>query len=203
VVVSVGRATLSPWRARRKRVEAPELGRYSKRTTQLCSCSVRPGRGPAKQGRVEGITRLEKLLFLLENETAVREWLKEDAGFSSNNFGPFSSKSYQEIETLVAAGLVRDSAELSSTPEDSWESEHIIGATQADPYATRTFDLTEQGWRYYKELLKELPKHAESEVTHLKRRFASVPLRQLVRYVYQRYPDFTDRSIIRDEILDQ
>ena len=159
-----------------------------------------PGANERDRGRIEGITRLEKLLFLLEKETDAPHWLKEDAGFSSDNFGPFSAKAYQEIEMLTSAGLVEDSARLTDSAEDTWETENIIGEEPADPYATRDLSLTEKG-RRYEALLSELPEGAEEVVAELKRRFGSMPLRRLIRYVYQRYPEFTDKSIIRDEIL--
>jgi uncharacterized protein len=160
-----------------------------------------PGATERDRGRIEGITRLEKLLFLLEMETDATSWLKEKADFSADNFGPFSSKAYQEIETLTSYGLITDSATLSESAEDSWESEHIIGEAAAEPYATRNLALTEKGQRYYEKLLELLPPEAESVVAELKRRFGSIPLRRLIRYVYQRYPAFTEKSIIRDEIL--
>jgi hypothetical protein len=160
-----------------------------------------PGATERDRGRIEGITRLEKLLFLMEMETEATSWLKEKADFSADNFGPFSSKAYQEIETLTSYGLITDSATLSESAEDSWESEHIIGETPSEPYATRNFALTEKGERYYRKLLEMLPPEAEAVVSELKRRFGSIPLRRLIRYVYQRYPAFTENSIIRDEIL--
>ena len=49
--------------------------------------------------------------------------------------------------------------------------------------------------------MAELPPEAESVVAELKRRFGAIPLRRLIRYVYQRHPDFTGKSIIREEIL--
>lgn len=162
-----------------------------------------PGATGRDQGRVEGITRLEKLLFLLERETEAENWLKEDADFSPDNFGPFSAKAYQEIEMLVTAGLVEDSATLSESPEDTWETEHIIGERTPEPYATRNLALTDKGQRYYRALLSELPSEAESAIAELKRRFGSIPLRRLIRYVYERYPTYTDKSLIRDEILGQ
>jgi uncharacterized protein len=153
------------------------------------------------RGRIEGITRLEKLLFLLEKETEARDWLREDAEFAANNFGPFSAKAYQEIETLVAAGLVHDTATLSDSAEDTWETEYIIGEDPSEPYATRNLELTEKGARYYQALLQELPAEADEIVTKLKRRFGSMPLRRLVRYVYQRHPEYTGKSVIRKQIL--
>jgi len=162
-----------------------------------------PGATARAAGRLEGVTRLEKLLFLLENETPAKDWLKESADFVAHNFGPFSAKAYQEIDTLVAAGLVADSASPSDTAEDSWEAQNIIGEDVVDPYATRNFTLTERGRRYYAQLLKELPEEAEEVISDLKRRFGGVPLRRLVRYVYERHPDYTGKSLIRDDILGQ
>ena len=76
-------------------------------------------------------------MFLLEKETEAAGWLKEEANFGPDNFGPFSAKAYQEIENLTTYGLINDSATLSESPEDTWESEHIIGEEATDPYATR------------------------------------------------------------------
>ena len=89
---------------------------------------------------------------------------------------------------------------LAKNTEDRWEEVNIVG-DELMPYTTRTFELTERGLRYYAALVKELPAEAEEVLTAFKDRFAGLPLRQLVRYVYERYPDFTDRSEIRDQIL--
>lgn len=151
-------------------------------------------------GRIEGITHLEKLVFLIEKERKPT-WLTEDADFTSHNFGPFSSKIYTAVDTLAAADLLEDSASFSESTEDAWEAEHVIGETPSDPYATRNFALTERGRRYYSALLSELPRGTEDDLRDFKSRFAALPLRQLVRYVYERYPDFTEKSLIRDDIL--
>jgi uncharacterized protein len=154
---------------------------------------------PQAAGRIEGVTRLEKLAFLLEMERKP-SWLTERAEFASDNFGPFSSKLYSAADTLAAAELILDSNTLSASTEDSWEAKNIIGET-ADPYATRNFELTERGQRYYQALISELPEGVEVQLSEFKTRFAALPLRQLIRYVYERYPEYTDNSIIRDSIL--
>ena len=43
-----------------------------------------------RHGRIDGITRLEKLIFLVEHETDLRTLLTEHADFEAYNFGPFS-----------------------------------------------------------------------------------------------------------------
>lgn len=159
-----------------------------------------PSDAPALQGRVEGITRLEKLVFLLERESEIGSLLTEDPAYRADNFGPFSVKVYQAVETLAAADLIKDSAELSQSTEDAWETSQIVG-TETDPYSTRNFTLTARGERYYRALIRELPRDAEALLAQFKTRFAPLPLRQLIRYVYTKYPDFTHKSLIKGDIL--
>lgn len=160
-----------------------------------------PG-GKEPQGHLEGVTRLEKLIFLLERETPVREWMTEKADFRSYRFGPFSSRVYEAVDTLAAADLLRDSARTSDDVADRWESVNaLMDEGDLDPYTTRDFTLTTRGEHYYSALLSELPPNAEKVLADFKGKFARLPMRQLVRYVYERYPQFTDKSEIRDEIL--
>jgi hypothetical protein len=152
--------------------------------------------------RMQGITRLEKLVFLLERETGLRDLLTEKPEFIAYNFGPFSAKVYQAVDTLAAAGLITDSAASPGSAAETWESFAAIDdAAPDDPYATRDFQLTERGHRYYDALIQQLSPEVVQELSQLKARFGSLPLRQLVRYVYERYPAYTERSLIRDEIL--
>ena len=149
-----------------------------------------PSDAPALKGRIEGITRLEKLVFLLQKESEIGSILTEDPDYRPDNFGPFSVKVYQAVETLSAAELIVDSAELSQSTEDAWETSQLVG-TETDPYATRNFTLTARGKKYYSVLIKELTPDVEKVLAQFKSRFAPLPLRQLIRYVYTKYPEFT------------
>lgn len=164
-----------------------------------------PAKSPALQDRIEGITRLEKLVFLLERDPDLNNALAlaEDAEFRAHNFGPFSSKIYQAVDSLAAYGLIDDSKRLSSTTEDTWETEELLGTDAADRYSTRNLALTEKGKAYYKALLRELadPESARAALEEFKGHFGALPLRQLIRYVYSRYPDFATKSLIRHEVL--
>lgn len=159
------------------------------------------------RSRLEGITRLEKLIFLLERETSLGAYLSDDADFIAYNFGPFSPKIYQEVGTLAAAGLLTDSAAPADDATDAWERLTAIDAAQEvrpeDAYTTRNFALTELGRRYYDVLASQLPAKVLEELSGFKDRFAALPLRQLVRHVYKNYPEYTKRSLIRDDILGQ
>lgn len=161
-----------------------------------------PALGSENQGEIRGITRLEKLVFLLEQETAASGHLTEDADFEPYNFGPFSRKVYQAIDTLSAAGLVVDSARLSTSSDDTWEEERVIGNDAGlTPYTTRDFKLTPLGVEYYAALKSELPGEVVSGAETLRAKFAGWSLRALVRYVYEKYERYTENSLIRDDIL--
>lgn len=165
-----------------------------------------PSRDPRLRGQIRGVTRLEKLIFLLERETNAEHWLAEKGDFTAYNFGPFSAKVYQAVDMLSAAEIIRDSGALVENTEESWEEDNLIGENdfspnQTDPYVTRDFQLTDRGWRYYGVLVEHLPEGAEEELGSFKDRFGGLPLRQLVRYVYKRYDDFTSKSLIRGEVL--
>lgn len=160
-----------------------------------------PTRIPALVGQISGITRLEKLIFLIENESSLDEIMSEKAEFSAYNFGPFSAAVYKAVDSLHGYELIEDSGSLTSNSEDSWEQVRVIGVDRSDPYATRDFRLTAKGKRYYDALCQEVPSKYVEELTRLKEQFGSIPLRQLVRYVYQRYPEMTEKSIIREDVL--
>lgn len=155
------------------------------------------------KGRVRGVTRLEKLLFLAKEETDSSDWLDEDPNFEPYNFGPFSRKVYEAVDMLASAGLLVDSARRAKDTDDTWEERFVISTdTDAgDPFRTRDFQLTDRGWKYFQALLDEIPPQFIEQLATLKSKFGALPLRQLVRYVYQRYPAYTEQSIIRDEIL--
>ncbi|OIQ82043.1 hypothetical protein GALL_361760 [mine drainage metagenome] len=158
-----------------------------------------------REGEIQGITRLEKLVFLLEKETESSKWLDQSAEFKPYNFGPFSEKVYQAVDMLAAAELIEDSYSPASDDTDTWEQRECIGRDNrfgnTDPFTTRNFRLTERGKRYFEALSKELPQDSLDEIGSFKKRFAFLPLRQLIRYVYLRYENFTTESLIRDQVL--
>jgi hypothetical protein len=164
-----------------------------------------PSASPRLQGRIDGITRLEKMLFLLENEQALGPDIRIDAKFVAHNFGPFSAEIYKAVDILAAAEIVNDSAKLSASNDDAWESENLIYNSEdlPDKFATRDISLTERGRRYYASLIQDLPNDAETQLQHFKDQFGRMPLRQLIRYVYQKpeYARYLERSVIKDQVL--
>ena len=56
-----------------------------------------PSKIPTLQDRLEGITRLEKLIFLLERETDYSDLIDKETEFHAYNFGPFSAQVYKAV----------------------------------------------------------------------------------------------------------
>ena len=142
---------------------------------------------------IEGITRLEKLIFLLGEETHSMDWLKEESQFEPAPFGPFSSKLYQTVDTLLSAGIIKDRRIVDNSNIDSWEEENLIGIEE-NAYLKRNFSLTLRGEEYYLLLTRELDENIVSEIARFKNLFAYLPIRQLVRYIYSQYPEYTVKA---------
>lgn len=120
--------------------------------------------------------QLQKVLFLLGRECA------EDVGhdfydFQPYNYGPFDSTIYSDAEALERAGLV---ARLFSPPR-SWAE----------------YAVTTAGLERAEQLRAQAPKRAVKYLDTVVEWARGLTFEQLVRAVYQRYPDTRARSIFR------
>jgi uncharacterized protein YwgA len=165
-------------------------------------------------GSISGITRLQKLLFLLENEEGIKP-TGDGFQFEPYKAGPYSSKLYDDLELLENLGLIQSEATAESTPSEAADInrlnfedliggfEQLQGSSRApDSFEERRFTLTEQG----RARAEEFSKKGESEpfvnaIRKIKSKYIHYSLRDLLKYVYTRYPDWTTESEIIDQIL--
>lgn len=147
-------------------------------------------KGLSNEVEIKGITRLEKLMFLLEKETLALDWLKDNSEFEPRDLGPFSAKIYQTVDILLSAELIKERRTISSDNLDGWEQDNLIGS-ESDSFVIRNFRLTKKGEQYYDVLVKDMDKRTLAEIASFKNRFAFLPIRQLVRYVHLNHPEFT------------
>lgn len=159
-----------------------------------------------KKPSLNGITRLEKLLFLLERETDF-EGVGRFFAFEPHNFGPFSKDVYSAIEFLDACELITtreksysspystaDECKLLSEISETDFSDDDTGATVKE----RQYSLTDNGRKVAHIMRNAIRQRRESDVTQLDsivRRYGTMPLNQLIRYVYRQYPAMTEKSI--------
>jgi len=179
--------------------------------------------GPAASKRgIGGITRLQKLLFLLWKEAGIQE---VDSGFEFKPYkaGPYSRKLYDELELLENLGYVQSEAQGEATEAEAAELEELsfeqlmgdgaqpfqdvptrAEATTADAFEERRFTLTDKGLKVVQGLLAkdEAAPFAEG-IRKIKSRFANYSLQDLLYHVYTKYESdgWTSESEIRDQVL--
>ncbi len=120
-----------------------------------------------EDGRLEGITRFQKLVFLAQRE-------REGAApydFRADSYGPFSQDLYDDIDRLVAAGLI-----------DYDEEETDFGNTK------QVYKLTQMGKNAIENSSDDDFPVSVAELTTLGDEFESVDLWDLLEYVYTEYP---------------
>jgi hypothetical protein len=157
-----------------------------------------PTRVKSAQNRLQGITRLEKLLFLTDRETNVNAQVNEPLTFVAYNFGPYSKQVYEAVEILEEASLLVEERQIDGQDLDSMEeAERVDDATD---YSERKFQLTSDGIALSEYLGKLYPEVIQS-LTAIKDQYAGMSLRELIRYVYTKYPESAENSIIRDKVL--
>ena len=85
----------------------------------------KPGGKPAPELR--GITRLEKLLYLWQQEVPIRRISDDEYEFEPHNFGPFSKDIYDDTSLLSNAGFIAERVEPWSSSTDYVEARDVIG----------------------------------------------------------------------------
>jgi hypothetical protein len=168
---------------------------------------------------IGGITRLQKLLFLLAEEEGLRP---TDGGyeFEAYKAGPYSPKLYDDLEFLENLGLlhaeVTSEASAAEAEEvDRLSFDHLMGRdverstdgevdgiASADTYEERRFRLTDDGRQRIEHLLESgdfIP--VVNKIRRIKSKYGKYSLNDLLYYVYTRYPEMTTESQIRDTVL--
>lgn len=130
---------------------------------------------------VRNRTRLEKLIFLISKEVLDkpgRRITPKTYTFRADRFGPFSEEVYDDVETLSNLGLV------------TWDNENEL-------------KITEKGKKLADKLLGEqhIPYVLVQDIEKIKKLYNRMSLKNLLRYVYRKYDEYTYESEIREEVL--
>jgi predicted DNA binding CopG/RHH family protein len=143
---------------------------------------------------VRGITRLQKLLFVIEKHLA-----PDPSRFYSFKFGPFDEQVHDAADALQVKGLLQGPTRAKPTPptvEDMMASVLRRSGPRDEP---EIFALTPEG----REAAKQLRQSSDAYM-RLAERIGE--LRQewdqpdLVEHVYRAFPEYTSRSVIKEKI---
>lgn len=165
---------------------------------------------------IEGQTRLMKMIFLFEKElfrTFNLGKIIDDSAFPKfepYDYGPFSANVYSDLEFLVNLRFVDPigGGEAQLEDEEASEFDHWTAVSGPDDDIDEQqvggkFQLTELGKKFVQKLIQDKGiTEQQLDVLHeFKKRCCEIPLRTLLKYVYQRYESMTTKSKIKDDVL--
>jgi uncharacterized protein YwgA len=150
---------------------------------------------------IRGITRIMKLLFLLEKEAGCDKYVPNYYQFESYKLGPFSIEVYEDIRLLNELGFVkRVDYDQEGLPVIYADDSKIDEGFRFNDVTT-IYALTDLGEKYAEKLRKGLKPAVLEKIDFIKNRFAQASLKGILRYVYEHYPEYTTQSEILEDVL--
>jgi hypothetical protein len=158
---------------------------------------------------VVGITRLEKLIFLAKIQEALLSDAvdEQDFHFVPFRMGPWTQEVYDEIDFLESIGLLVKEERPGVSVEDEAHNDELFSDLLLDKYqsspvyrneGTDAFQLTAAGRKKAADIWSRLSIDEKQKLMGLKRKFNTMNLKQLLRYVYKKYPEYTEASEIKE-----
>lgn len=168
-----------------------------------------PGSSGKYGESIRGITRLEKLVFLISKE-GIKD-AEKFFEFQGYNYGPYSAKIYDDIETLkneeyVDTQIIKTDEHIESLDKYAVERELGEGAGEltvvpSTEFSTEIYRLSGDGRKVGKYIFENLRSEEREFLRRLKTKCNSMPLKSLIYYVYSHYPEYTTESKIRKKVL--
>ena len=148
---------------------------------------------------------MEKLLFLVEQETKLGQIMDKEYDFQPKDFGPCAEEVYDDIEFLKDAGILQTSDEfVDSELEDVDSSEALSDVEEEHSPPTKNatvFRLTSKGMIIGKKIYDAIDVVERKQLERIKTMYNSKPISDTLRYVYSKYASYTTKSKIKDKVL--
>ena len=163
-----------------------------------------PGISGEKAVPIKGITRFTKLLFLLKAIYNIDKEVKNYYSFEPYKLGPFTDELYDDLEFLENVHLIevkiREFVEESETLEKGEILYDLlvdadVDALSSDSYNEYEYRLTNKGREMAEEIHNTIAPSARESIHCVKREFGSLPLTEILRYIYRKYPEMAKKSI--------
>ena len=167
---------------------------------------------------IRGAVRLMKMMFLFNEQIAPilkKKGLESEKmpDFFAYNYGPFSKDLYDQIELFSGIGFINIKdlsvavAEEMSGVDNVIEKEFIDECYEdEDEYKSENnfweYSITDIGSGFIEqELIKNISLEQMDILKQFKRKITEMPIKQLLYYVYTKYPQYTENSLIKDKVL--
>lgn len=155
---------------------------------------------------IRGITRMEKLMYLLLKEGGFEETLKNELNFEAYDYGPYSAEIYDIIEALKEIKILKVMTEKKHYVDELFDGlryDSDIGEPFESKDYVEIYSLTDDKGMKIASILKE-KRVSEKElknIENIKKKYNKMNLKELLRYVYETYPQSAKKSKIIADIL--
>jgi hypothetical protein len=158
-----------------------------------------PGNSRKFGEAIKGITRLQKLLFLLWKEGHFYESVRNLYNFEAYDYGPCMDDLYDDLEFVEEIGLVKVEEVPSGNEYEGGDEEAFLkdfGFKFVKKDTRRDFSLAPSGLVAGKEIFDSLSTNDQESLISIKKKYNSMPFWDLLRYVYKKYPTFAAKSVL-------
>jgi hypothetical protein len=164
---------------------------------------------PGASGKVgepiKGITRLQKALFLLVQETEIGKKFADELSFQAYKYGPFSSDLYDSIDFLKEMQLIKSEhqrydAYTQKVEELEYEEDYETVEEESDSDRVEIFELGDVGKAMAEDMFNNLAKTEKEELEKIKKMVNSKTYLNLIRLVYEKYPNYARVSEIKEKV---
>ena len=172
-------------------------------TDLLIALLYAPGKTSSEGEPITGATRLQKLFFLLREGEGPKRLVEQARamGFQPYKMGPFSTELRDTVTELEAADILKTERLLYVIPDDRDISNDDPDDAGPAEVSSIRYGLTDSfGLRVGKALWASLAEDQQRDLSAFKRFFNGLSLRQLLIFTYEKYPQYTTHSTIRDQL---
>jgi uncharacterized protein YwgA len=173
-----------------------------------------PGRNDNINEPITGRTKLTKMVFLFEKE--IKKPFFSDMeialpSFDPYNFGPFSKELFDDLSFFLSIGFIRaektlipistaEKFEIEIGSDDDWINA-VFDKPEQEPVELE-YSLSQQGEKYVTD--KVWPQFSDLQkqgLQQFKQQINTISLDSLLRYVYNKYPESAENSLIREKYV--
>jgi predicted DNA binding CopG/RHH family protein len=146
------------------------------------------------QAAVRGITRLQKLLFVIEKRLA-----NDPSRFYAYTFGPFDEQVNDAADALETRGLLEGPSHITAEPPGVEEMMASVLRRRGQREEPQTFALSQEGQAVAARLRRSNAAYEEltSRIRHLREEWDRP---DLIERIYEAFPEYTTQSAIKDKV---